>query len=244
MKLSTLFLFLLFQFKLLGQQTHGTVHYKGRVTHLLKSDNEKQEIPFDQQRTDQVFADIYFNENFVELDAIMTIYFSQNTTYNKEKDWLLNIAHEGSNKTVETIQLKDLAKLPFQNLEFRRDTTRYLAGMKCHLATYLYNNKRWEVWYTNDISFDANLLNIPDEIEGACLEFTLHLNNLDILYSAYLIERSEPNPKRFEMTIPIGYELKENPLFPVQTTTIPSGNTTGKSSPPPTPPPPPVLKKN
>jgi hypothetical protein len=236
------FLFCIGGLFLLAQNNQGTISYIGRVTHMYDEDDYQVEIPYEQQNTNGVMAEIYFDSSNIELDLIATIVYSLNVTYQKEKDWLLYLERNGSNKTVQTTTYDGIEVFVFDSLEFNFDTTRIIAGFSCNLARYIFAGIEYELWFCKDIHLGSNLLPVPDEIPGACMEFTIQLEIVDVKYTASRVELTAPDPNRFEMIIPNEYKLEGEPLFPIQQSKI--HKTEGeqiKSKIP--PPPPPIIEK-
>lgn len=216
MKQYLTFLFCLLCFYALTQNNQGTISYNGRVTHMYDEDNYQIEIPYEKQNSKGVMAAIYFDSSNIKIDLMATIAYTLTVTHQKEQGWLLYLERFGSKTVAKTTMYDDMEIFVFDSLEFNYDTTKTIAGYSCKLARYQLAGIKYELWFTNEINLGSNLLPIPDEISGACLEFTIQLEIADIRYTAYEIDLNTPNPKRFEMVIPEKYILTEEALFPVK----------------------------
>jgi hypothetical protein len=184
----------------------------------MYQDDYQIEIPYEQQNTNGILAEIYFDSSNVEVDLVATIVYTLNVTHQKEKGWLLYMERYGSDKIVQTTSYDSMEVFVFDNLEIKYDTTKVIAGYTCNFAQYELAGIEYELWFCNDFNIGSNLLPLPDEIPGACLEFTIQLEIADVKYTASGIDLTAPNPDRFNMVIPSGYVLEGKPLFPVEQT--------------------------
>ena len=242
MKYCLTFLFIIGYFVTFSQINQGTISYNGRVTHMYEDDYQI-EIPYEQQNTNGVLAEIYFDSSNVEVDLIATIAYTLNVTHQKEKGWLLYTERSGSSKTVQATMYDSIEVFVFDSLVFNYDTTKVIAGYACNLAKYQFAGIEYELWFCKDFNIGSNLLPVPDEIPGACLEFTIQLEIADVKYTASGVDLAAPNPNRFKMVLPGGYVLDGEPLFPIEqskTRQIERGHNDSEIPPPP----PPIIEKN
>ena len=131
----------------------------------------------------------------------------------------------------------------FESLALNFDTTKIIAGYTCNLAKYQLAGIEYNLWFCEDFDIGSNLLPIPDEIPGACLEFTIQLEIADVKFTATDVDLTTPNTNRFKMLIPSGYVLEGEPSFPVEhakTWEIDRGRIDSEIPPPP----PPIIEKN
>ncbi len=231
--------FLSFTFSSFGQLDAGTIHYTGRVTHMYDAEGYQIEIPYEKQNSNEVFGEIYFDSLNLKIDFIATIVYMLNVTLQKEKQWVLYHKRFGSDKTAETVFYDDLLVYQFDSLSFHLDTVRTIAGYSCHMANYYLTGIPYEAWFSTDIHLGGNLLPIPDDIRGACLEFTLLTDIADVKYTAKTVDPTPPKASRFEMVLLFKDALKGTPLFPLVERIYDTPTTT---SIPETPPPPPPMR--
>lgn len=226
---------------LVAQNKQGTIHFNGRVIHMYNEDNYQIKIPYESQNTNGMAATIYFDSSACEVDLIASIAYTLNVTHQKEKEWVLYLERLASDARAETILYSDMKTLVFDSLELNYDTTRSIVGYTCNLARYQLNGINYEAWFTKDILLGSNLLPLPNEIDGTCLEFTINMDIVDVKYTAFDFDEMTPNANRFEMIIPENYSLYGEPLFPVkQMKTIEVKNYEHDKIPPP----PPMMKNH
>lgn len=200
----------------LGQIKEGAISYTGRVTHMYDGEGYQIEIPYEKQNTKDVVAEIYFDSINNKLDLMATFAYTQTVIHQKEKGWVLSHERFGSERTVQTTTYDEMKVFDFDSLEFNYDTTKLIAGYSCNVAYYKLAGIPYEVWFCKDIDVGSNLLPVPDEVPGAYMEFTFQLDIADVKYMATAVDLNAPNPMRFEMKIQGGYELEDEPLFPVE----------------------------
>ncbi|NVK63907.1 MAG: hypothetical protein HWE22_04940 [Flavobacteriales bacterium] len=240
MKSLSLILFSIISYCSIGQVRVGSIEFSGRVTHMYDAENYQIEIPFERQNTQGVLGKIYFDSTHLEIDFLATIAYNLNVTYKKEKEWVLYLERFGSNKKAKTVLYEDLEVFIFDSLSFNFDTIKVIASYPCHLATYELAGIPYEAWFCTDIELGGNLLPIPTEIAGTCLEFTLPMDIADVKYTATTVNSTPPKPERFEMVLPHAYVLEGEPLFPVTEPT--RKEPSERTSLPPIPPPPPPMR--
>lgn len=198
-----------------GQLNMGTIHYSGRVTHMYNAEGYQIEIPYERQNTNGMMGEIHFDSVNLEVDFMASIAYTLNITLQKEKEWVLYQERFGSDRTALTVLYDDLDIYQFDSLSFNRDTVRTIAGYPCHQVNYILEGIPYEAWFCADIELGGNLLPLPNEITGACLEFTLPIDIADVKYTATKVDSTPPNPDRFEMTLLFKDALVGEPLFPL-----------------------------
>lgn len=242
MKLTVLSFLIAFHFNVVGQINQGVIRYEGRITHYFDQNEFCLEIPEEQQKINSA-AVIYFDSTNIKLDLLATIVYSSVIIHEKEKDWLLYLHRDGSERYAYTLRYNDIKGTIFDSITHNHDTVKVIAGYTCHLTKYRLGELEYEAWSTNEIELGSNLLPIPDEIAGACLEFTLRFRKVNAKFTATSVDFTKPDTVLYKMVIPAEYFLEDAPLFPViQTKQTPVLNQELPPGIP--PPPPPKIRKN